>query len=290
MTDVCLIRSDDAYDGTRRMLETLRFSCRNKKVLIKPNLTGALPGEHGMTVDTGAVRAVCEKLIDCPVITIGESCSKVDCAFEELGYRELQKDFPNIRLVDMRDSVHVWKPISRPYHTKCMPFAKEIFEHDYIINIAKMKTHSLAGITLCLKNIFGAVPTRKQKLMYHPFIRKAMLDMNQIVRSDFSIVEGIWGNEYDEILSTPVKTGVIVGGEHIVAVDTIAAQCMGIDVGTLDTYRRARKLFGNPEIRLLGGPVEDVAKKFRRGCLPSTRVRYVQEALLSLSYRAVMRH
>ena len=77
-----------------------------------------------------------------------------------------------------------------------------MFTHDYIINIAKMKAHSLAGVTLCMKNIFGFIPTRKQKLMYHPFIRKAVLDMNQIVPSHFSIVDGVLNNEFPVYATT----------------------------------------------------------------------------------------
>jgi uncharacterized protein (DUF362 family) len=159
-----------------------------------------------------------------------------------------------------------------------------------VVNIAKMKTHSLAGVTLCLKNIFGFIPTRKQKLMYHPFIRKAMLDMNQVVPSHFSIVDGIWGNEFDEIQSTPKHTGAIIAGENLLAVDTIAAETMGIDVNDMDTYRMAFELWGKPEINLLGSRVDEVRTKFRQGCLFTTRLRYLRETTASLVYRAVNRH
>lgn len=165
-TNVHIVKTADAYKGACEVLDALNFRVTGRRVFIKPNLTGAAPAEKGLTVDTGCVRAVLERLVDCPVVTIAESCSKTDLAYERLGYADLCKDFPNVRLLDMRRSTIVWKPIPRPFHTKEMPFAAEIFEHDYVVNIAKLKTHSLAGVTLCLKNIFGCVPTRKQKLMY----------------------------------------------------------------------------------------------------------------------------
>jgi uncharacterized protein (DUF362 family) len=288
-TRVHVAAASDAYDGAREVLDALGFSVRGRKVFIKPNLTGAAPAERGLTVDTGCVRAVLERLVDCPVVTIAESCSKTDLAYERLGYAALGKDFPNLRLLDMRKSEIVWKPIPRPYHTKAMPFAREIFEHDYIVNIAKLKTHSLAGVTLCLKNIFGCVPTRKQKLMYHPFIRKAMLDMNQIVRSDFCLVDGVWGNEFDEVQSTPKKAGVIVGGDNAVAVDIVAAGTMGIDARTIDTYQLAQELWGRVDISVTGTGAE-AATPFRQGCLFSTRLRYIKETCQSLCYRMVNRH
>jgi len=289
-TQVCVARTQDAYQGTCEVLDSLGFRVRGKRVFIKPNLTGCRPACDGMGIDIGSVRAVLEHLEDCPVISLGESCSKTDRAFVELGYRELQQDFPQLRLLDLRRSEEVWKPIPSPVHTREMPFAAEIFEHDYLINIAKLKTHSLAGISLCLKNIFGCVPTRRQKLMYHPFIRKAMLDMNQVIRSDFCLIEGVWGNEFDEIQSTPVNAGVVVGGENILAVDEAAAAIMGVDVADTVTYPLAWELFGKPEIEWLGEPLPAVQGRFRQGCLPSTRLRYLKETTASLCYRLVYRH
>ena len=291
MTDrVYIAKTQDPYRGACEVLDRLGFRVTGRNVFIKPNLTGCRPSAEGMGVDTGLVRAVLERLVDCPVITIGESCSKTERSFVELGYEDLKKDYPQLRLVDMRESEHIWKTIPRPYHTKEMPFAAEFFEHDYLINIAKLKTHSLAGVTLCLKNIFGFVPTRKQKLMYHPFIRKAVLDMNQIIRSDFCLVDGVWGNEFDEIQSTPVNAGVVVGGDNILAVDATAAAVMGIDTQEMTTYRQAEELFGKPEIEILGHPVHEVCGKFRQGCLLSTRFRYIKEGTQSLLYRTVCRH
>jgi len=289
-TEVYAAASPDAYRGTCEVLDALGFRCTGRKVLIKPNLTGALPGDRGLTVDIGAVRALVERLSDCPVITIAESCSKTDRAFVELGYEDLAAEYPQVRLVDMRQSEVVWKPIPRPFHTREMPFAADVFKHDFFVNVAKLKTHSLAGVSLCFKNTFGCIPTRRQKLMYHPFIRRAMLDMNQVVRSDFCLIEGVWGNEFDEIQSSPVRAGMVVGGENILAVDRIGAAAMGIDALSLDTYRRAFQLFGEPDVRLRGCRVPQAAAKFRQGCLLSTRFRYLKETTQSLCYRAVSRH
>lgn len=289
-TEVYLAKTQDPYQGACEVLDGLGFRVTGRKVFIKPNLTGNRPSEEGMGIDTSLVRAVLERLVDCPVITIGESCSKTEKAFFDLGYEDLKKEYPQLKLVDMRESEHVWKPIPTPYHTKEMPFAAEIFEHDYLVNIAKMKTHSLAGISLCFKNIFGFTPTRKQKLMYHPFIRRAMLDMNQIIKSDFCLVDGVWGNEFDEIKSTPVNAGVVIGGENVLAVDEVAAAVMGIDLREINTYRLAAELFGKPEIELKGHPLNDLRGKFRQGCLFTTRLRYIKEAAQSVCYRAVCRH
>ena len=288
--DVYIAKTNDAYQGACEALDALKFRVRGKKVYIKPNLTGGEPSDKGMTVDIGLVRAVLERLHDCPRVTIGESCSDTIKAFDELGYRELVKEFPNVQLEDIRTSEIVWKPIPKPYHTKEMPFNATVFEHDYVINIAKMKTHSLAGVTLCLKNIFGFVPARKQKLMYHPFIRKAILDINQVVQSHFCMVDGVWGNEFDEVQSTPKCTGVVLAGENILAVDIAAGAIMGIDLCKNETYQMALELWGKPDMRVLGKDIEEVKVDYRQGCLFSTRIRYFKEAAACLAFRAFNRH
>ena len=289
-SEVYIATTQDPYKGACEALDAVGFTVKNHRVFIKPNLTGALPSPYGLTIDTGIVRAVLERLVDCPVVTIGESCNNTDKAFEQLGYKDLLITFPGVKLLDMRNSRVVWKKIPHPYHTRQMPFAAETFDHDYVINIAKLKTHSLAGVTLCLKNIFGFIPTRKQKLMYHPFIKTAVLDMNQIVRSDFCIVDGVWGNEFDEIQSSPVNVGAVVAGSDMLAVDKAAASIMGIDAETIESYRLARELFGSSGVLIRGCDVEQIRKPFRRGCLPSTRIRYIKEATQSLCYRALNRH
>ncbi|MBI4848709.1 MAG: DUF362 domain-containing protein [Nitrospirae bacterium] len=289
-TDVYLARTNDPYKGACEALDALGFHVRGKSVYIKPNLTGGCPSKDGMTTDIGLVRAVIERLHDCPRITIGESCSDTVKAFDELGYRELAKEFPNVRLEDIRTAKIVWKPVPKPYHTSEMPFNAGVFEHEYIINLAKMKTHSLAGVTLCMKNIFGLVPTRKQKLMYHPFIRRAILDMNQIVPSHFCLIDGVWGNEFDEVQSTPLYSGVVIAGENILAVDTIGASVMGIDLHQNETYQMAFELRGTPEINLLGAEIEDAKISYRQGCLFTTRLRYFKEASASIAYRMFNRH
>lgn len=291
MVKVYVAKSDNAYAGTKEALNALNFQVSGKKrVYIKPNLTGGKPSNEGMGIDIGSVRAVLEKIHYCKEIIIGESCSATQKAFDELGYKELPKKFPNLQLEDIRHAPQVWKTIPRPYHTNEMPFNARILESDYIINIAKMKTHSLAGVSLCLKNTFGFVPTRKQKLMYHPFIEEAVLDMNQLINYNFCIVEGIWGNEFDEVQSTPKHTGAIIAGENLLAVDLVAAKIMGIDLNKNQTYKKAFELWEKPKIELEGVNLEELIQNYRQGALPSTKVRYIKEYLQSRFHRFFNRH
>jgi uncharacterized protein (DUF362 family) len=92
------------------------------------------------------------------------------------------------------------------------------------------------------------------------------------------------------VQSTPKYTGAVVAGENMLAVDIIAAEVMGINLNDIDTYRMAFELWGEPEINLLGGSLDDLKTRYRQGCLFTTRLRYLKETAASLAYRAVKRH
>ena len=114
--------------------------------------------------------------------------------------------------------------------------------------------------------------------------------MNQVIHADFCMVDGVWGNEFDEVQSTPKKTGAVIAGDNLLAVDLIAAEIMGINLNQLATYRTAFELWGEPEINLMGSGLNEVKTMFRQGCLFTTRIRYIKETIASLAYRASNRH
>jgi uncharacterized protein (DUF362 family) len=114
--------------------------------------------------------------------------------------------------------------------------------------------------------------------------------MNQVIHADFCMIDGVWGNEFDEVQSTHQKTGAVIAGGNLLAVALIAAEIMGINLNHIETYRSAFELWGEPEVNLLGNDLNEVKTMYRQGCLFTTRIRYVKETIASLAYRASNRH
>lgn len=288
--NVCIVRGEDPYKTTKKLLDMLRFGLKDKKVFIKPNLTTAGSAESGITTDVNVIRAILEKLKNCEV-TIGEgSGANTFEAFKANGYFELSEEF-GAKLVDLNNDEAVVKKIPAPVRFRQLSFAKAVLNSEYVIDVAKLKTHSFATVTLCLKNLFGTITPRKNRVMVHPFINKAICDIAQVVKPQLNIVDGIVGNQLDEVRSNPVNSNIVIGGYDALSVDLVACQCMGIDPGEVGHLNLAQAIFGEREINVLGEKIENVKKQYRRGKFITNIIRYAGllryagERLLWLVYK-----
>ncbi len=282
---VCIEKGEETYETTKRCLSKLNFKVKNKKVLIKPNLTINAPSQKGITTDVNVCKAIIERLENCE-ITIGESGIDTDECFEDLGYNKLAKEF-NAKIVNFNKDTIVKKEVKNPLAQKKIQIAKTLLESEYVISAAKLKIHSLAQVTLSIKNMFGCVPKRINKLKIHPLINHAIVDILQVRYPDFCIIDGIIGNQRDECRSDPIKAGLIIAGKDAIAVDSIATMCMAINPNEIRHINNAISVFGKKDIEVIGEKIEDVSKNFDRGIRLSTKVRYLCEGVLSYCYRNV---
>lgn len=287
MAVVGIVKGREGYTAAKKLLKLLNFKVRGKKVLVKPNITMNAKPEEGITTDAQIVRAVLERLEDCE-ITIGEGGSEGNMmdAFEDLGYAELAREF-KAKLVDLNKDEAVRVKIPRPVYAAEIPLAKTALEAEYVVNASKLKIHSLATVTLSLKNLFGCVPGRRNKLLFHPFINEAICDFAQVLRSDFNIIDGIVGNEADEVASHPVHSGIVVGGFDALSVDFVGSACMGVNPETVPHLKKASELFGKPSLKIVGERIECVAKAYDTRRRFSTRVRYAGEKMMSIVLRVL---
>ncbi len=287
---VGIVKGRDGYAAAKKLLEMLDFRVEGKKVLVKPNLTVNAKPETGVTTDVQVVRAVMERLEGCEVV-IGEGGSSGDMmqTFEDLGYAGLAREF-GAKLVDLNNDEVVKVKVPRPVHAAEIPLARTAVEAEYVVNASKLKIHSLATVTLSLKNLFGCVPGRRNKLLFHPFINDAICDFAQVLRSDFNIIDGIVGNEIDEVASNPVHSGIVVGGFDALAVDFVGSTCMGVNPETVPHLKTASSLFGKPSFKIVGSRTEDAAKVYDKRRMLKTRVRYLGEKMLSIALRVLEKY
>ncbi|MBI2251898.1 MAG: DUF362 domain-containing protein [Armatimonadetes bacterium] len=274
MQIITIVKNDDPYLAAKEVLNLLDFSLADKTVLIKPNLTTANTASSGITTDAKIARAVLERLKNCQVY-IGEGCG-VDVfeAFKKNGYIELAKEF-GAALINLNQDKIVKKIIPHPFYAKTLPIAETAAKCDYFINLSKLKIHSLARATLSLKNLFGAVIPLRNKLKLHPYIRKVIADLYQAIPSHLNIIDGIIGNQRDEVVSCPIKMGVVIGGYHPFYVDYVGAQIMGINPEKIEYLNYIKEILPSfEEIKILGEEISKVKKNFLRHRPLITHLRY----------------
>ncbi|PLX69689.1 MAG: hypothetical protein C0603_01795 [Denitrovibrio sp.] len=108
-------------------------------------------------------------------------------------------------------------------------------EVDIILNLAKLKTHSLTGLTLAVKNLFGLVPGTS-KVSYH---RDYPVDtqLGEQIYKYFSVLGHKTMNIIDGILAlegdgpskgTPIELGIVAASSDAVGLDIAVTRMVGL--------------------------------------------------------------
>ncbi len=114
---------------------------------------------------------------------------------------------------------------------------QELVEADAVVSVAKMKNHGYMGITGCLKNLFGLMPTAmpsRPRHYYHHLVRMPYMltDIGRIINPTLNIVDalvGQAGREWTKDNEMGRVVNSLIAGDHVIATDTCMAHLMGHD-------------------------------------------------------------
>lgn len=175
----------------------------HKRVLIKPNLVEALAPPITTPVDMVAalVDYLQDRLPEIEIV-IGEGAGARDYetkhSFEVLGYQNMARE-KNVALADLNTS-----PLIRQRRSDCrrwpeMYLPRLVFD-SFLLSVPVLKAHSLAGVTLTMKNMMGLVPPTHyqrgghwKKASFHDRIQEAIHDLNCYRAADFSLLDATIG-------------------------------------------------------------------------------------------------
>ena len=222
-------------------------------VLLKPNLLSAKPPETAVTTHPIILEAMIQILLDSGCkITVGDSpaIQRFSTVARKAGLQNLEKRY-SVRFQEFDSPVEI-KGLEGGIF-KTFEVSRHCLENDYFINIAKFKTHSMMGLTLSVKNLFGCIPGEK-KAAWHLAIGKnrnrfarMLAELAAILPVDFNIIDGITGMEGNGPGNgTPVNLGILIGGENAPAVDIVAAGIIGISPQDLLTGQAAMEIKFGP--------------------------------------------
>jgi uncharacterized protein (DUF362 family)/Pyruvate/2-oxoacid:ferredoxin oxidoreductase delta subunit len=239
-----------------------------QRVLLKPNMLQGKSPDKAVTTHPEVVRAVIRQVQRCGgIVSVGDSpgvgsphqvaarCG-ILAVVEETGaaFAPFQESVP----------VHTG---SGTFHE--LEVARDILDADVVINLPKLKTHQMMGLTCGVKNLFGAVVgMRKPRLHLQAGTDKAffalmLLELAESINPALTIVDAITGMEGDGPGSgEPVHIGALLAGASPLAVDTVAIELVGMSPEAVWTHRLARKkaLQGSrpQEVILVGDALENL--------------------------------
>jgi uncharacterized protein (DUF362 family) len=116
------------------------------------------------------------------------------------------------------------------------PIPQSVAEADAVVSVQKMKNHLFAGVTLCLKNLFGLLPIQphgRPRPYYHHLVRLPYMlaDLGKLFDPALNIIDGMvcqageeWGaGDQPRICNT------LLAGDQVIATDACGTVLMGHD-------------------------------------------------------------
>jgi uncharacterized protein (DUF362 family) len=221
---------------------------KGKRVLLKPNLVETHPGATHITTHPLVIRGALEAFMayGAAEVLLAEGSGHYSDSLlllEESGLAEILAE-DRVRFVDLNyDKVYSVANAGGRSRLKELIFPETLKSVDWIVSVAKMKTHHWAGVTLSMKNLFGVMPGSfygwPKNVLHLAGIEKTILDIYATLQPHLAIVDGIVGMEGDgPIMGTPHQAGVLVMGRNFPATDATCARIMGINAGKV-TYLAA---------------------------------------------------
>lgn len=230
-----------------------------ERVIVKPNLVEAL--EPPVTTPVDLVSAIVEyiqtNVPDIEVIVAdGSGSLDYDTAhvFAELGYGELAKKL-GVELIDLNNEESVRLEIAG---LKRWPefYLPKIVMESFLISVPVLKAHTLAGVTLTMKNMIGLAPPERyqqgghwRKSSFHTGIDEAVFELNQYRTPDFTVLDAtigmseahLWGAHLDP------PPGLVAASADPVKIDAWGAGLLKRNWQDVGHIRLANGVLGEAE-------------------------------------------
>ena len=212
---------------------------KGKSVLLKPNLVE--PSREAPHVNThpavvlAAAEAFRRRGAREVLVAEGQGhCRDTDLVLEQSSLGPALQE-ARLPYVDLNyDEVFEAKNRARNTRLESLHLPATLRRADLIVSMPKLKTHHWAGLTASMKNLFGVMPGVcygwPKNVLHQVGIPQSILDINRAVAPHLAIVDGIIGMEGDgPIMGTPRRSGLLILGTNLPAVDATAARLIGLE-------------------------------------------------------------
>ncbi len=244
----------DIKETISGLLDRIALKPPDKDILIKPNLVDAIAPPVTTPVD------FVEAIIECFrerwegfKITVAEGTGSAELSthqvFKHLGYN-LMAERKGVGLVDLNEEPLT--KLSMPYLTRWKEFYLPTIALDYyIVSAPVLKAHTLAGVTLTMKNMMGFVPPAHyrmggywKKSAFHTRIDESIFDLNNYRSPDLTILYAMRGMRDSHLGGAQISPGIIAIGSDPVAMDSYGTELLGRDPQDIGYITMAHGVLG----------------------------------------------
>ena len=218
-----------------------KFVKSGETVVVKPNMGWDRTPELAANTHPVVVRRTVELCLEAgakQVKVLDRTCHDARRSYKSSGIQDavagLKDPRAVVEFVDERRFVELAIPKAKAL--KKWSFYKDILDADRFINVPVAKHHSEARLTLCLKNMMGAIGGWRGRC--HVGLHQNIADMNLILRADLHILDatrilvanGPSGGSLEDV----VVKNLVAAGPDPVALDAFGTTLFGLkpeDIG-----------------------------------------------------------
>ena len=256
IASVSVASGASAADNVRRAVEAIggiqAFVSRGDVVVLKPNIGWDRTPEQAANTDPDVVVAVAELCLSAgakEVRVFDRTCNEPRRCYASSGIQRGIETYA--RKHHAGDSLRVYHVEDRKFQRTEIPgaillrqwdFYRDALEADKIVNVPVAKHHSLATVTLGLKNMMGVMGGNRGQIHFR--LPECLVDLNQRIRTRLTVIDatrillrnGPSGGNLEDVKSV----GKIFASADIVAADVVAAQALfGLRGGEVAHIRMA---------------------------------------------------
>jgi uncharacterized protein (DUF362 family)/Pyruvate/2-oxoacid:ferredoxin oxidoreductase delta subunit len=246
MSIISLLKTEDYQESTLDAVIARHFAelqiendlQPGMKVTIKPNLLTARRPGQAVTTHPNVVTAVVKWLKAHAIddITIADSpagpynSANLRTVYSVSGMTALEGQAK-------LNSDFGWKEIacSEGFKSRSFNIINPIADADYIISIAKLKTHALTTLSGGIKNMFGSIPGLQKPEMHYKYpnmkdFSNMILEVALTAKPSLTLIDAVDAMEGNGPNSGDKRyLGLTLASRDVCAQDYVAAELMGID-------------------------------------------------------------
>jgi len=247
---VAVAKGKDPEDLVARALKSLggmnAFVKPGQRVVVKPNIGWDRRPEQAANTHPAVVVAVVSAALAAgakEVLVFDRTCNEERRCYSNSGIRPALEALEDSRVrceyVDRRKFVPV--DIQRGQSLDRWSFYKDALAADAYINVPVAKHHSLARLTIGLKNVMGVIGGRRGVI--HQNMGPNLADLNTVVRPVLTVVDAtrilLRNGPQGGRLSDVKQTDTVLASADIVAADAVATTLFGLRPEDIPATRAA---------------------------------------------------
>jgi uncharacterized protein (DUF362 family) len=236
---VAIASGASAADNARRAVDAIggirAFISRGDVVVLKPNIGWDRSPEQAANTDPDVVIALAEMCLSAGAKTVrvfDRTCNEPRRCYVNSGIQQAVEEFAkkhhagdSLRIYHVEDRKFQRTDISGALALNQWDLYRDALEADKIINIPVAKHHSLASVTLALKNMMGVMGGNRGQIHFR--LSECLVDLNRKLPTHLAVIDAtrilLRNGPSGGNLSDVKAVGKVIASADVVAADVVAA-------------------------------------------------------------------